>query len=202
MHKRMHHDSPQVCDWRAHTPAIHFSSMQPPSDPSGSKAKLRSWTPMSENAAGCLPSVVTWTQPHMSGGVARRPRPVVQQQKKERLTASQRMRQRLPATRFMQEQCSSSNDSSPANSPMQLRKSAHLSPPSYAKFGSGTMWEVPTLEQLCLSTIASRLVRLHEGCMDLVPDYLRYALFESVRQRNPLLLHGQTLRALVCGTHS
>ena len=64
------------------------------------------------------------------------------------------------------------------------------------------MREVPTLEQLCMSAIASRLVHLHEGCMDLVPDYLRYALFESVRQRNPLLLHGQTLRALVCGTHS
>jgi hypothetical protein len=149
-----------------------------------------------------LPSVVTWGQTYISGRGARRPRPDAQQQKKERLTASQRMRQRLPSTRLMQGHCSSSTDSSSANSPMQLRNSAHLSPPSYAMFASGTMREVPTLEQLCMSAIASRLVHLHEGCMDLVPDYLRYALFESVRQRNPLLLHGQTLRALVCGTHS
>eukprot|EP00802_Teleaulax_amphioxeia_P023523 Tamp_24114.p1 GENE.Tamp_24114~~Tamp_24114.p1 ORF type:complete len:279 (+),score=31.90 Tamp_24114:151-987(+) len=164
------------------------------------------------------PSVVTWAQPDLCDEGVRRRRPVAQAQKKERLTVSQRMRQRLQATRFMQQQfmpqlhshhpgteSSSSADSSPAASPMHLRNSSHLSPPAYANFASGTMHattrEVPSLEQLCLSTVASNLVRLREGCMDLLPDYLRYALYESVRKRNPLLLHGQTLRALVCGSH-
>jgi hypothetical protein len=63
--------------------------------------------------------------------------------------------------------------------------------------GSG----VPALEQLCMKTVATNLSRLREGCMGGVPDYIRIELFEAIRQRNPLLLHGQPLRALVSNAY-
>lgn len=61
--------------------------------------------------------------------------------------------------------------------------------------------EVPTLEQMCLATVTSNLVRLRDGCMNGLPDYIRFQLFQSVQKRNPLLLHGQTLRAILSGAH-
>ena len=61
--------------------------------------------------------------------------------------------------------------------------------------------ELQTLEQICVSAVLSNLRLLQDHCMDGVPDYLRFQLFESIRAKNPLLLHGKILRAIVSGAH-
>mmetsp|Transcript_4079 Transcript_4079/g.6448 ORF Transcript_4079/g.6448 Transcript_4079/m.6448 type:complete len:423 (+) Transcript_4079:118-1386(+) len=52
-----------------------------------------------------------------------------------------------------------------------------------------------------MTAVIRNAARLREGDMALVPDYLRGQIMESIHTKNQLYLYGDTLRALVCGTH-